>query len=115
METKRRTIVKSIIWRIIGVLWTFVGAYIIILLVPRKYSTALILATIIAAYHHLSRLVMYYFYERVWMRVNWGYAEHDSGPVSLRQAILWIAGIVLLVALLVYFLIFVLPLIEPKQ
>ena len=33
-ELKRRTILKSLIWRLIGVVWTWIRAYFIILMVP---------------------------------------------------------------------------------
>jgi len=113
-ETKRRTVVKSIIWRIIGVLWTFIGAYLIILLVPNKYASAFLLATLIAAYHHSTRMVMYYFYERIWIKIKWGYSYTNPKPLSKKGKILWIIAIVLIVALLLYFLIFINPKIEPK-
>ncbi len=33
-ELRRRSLVKSLLWRIIGVVWTWVGAYIILSLIP---------------------------------------------------------------------------------
>lgn len=113
-EIRRRTIVKALIWRVIGILWTFLGAYIIILVVPKKYSTALTLSALIAAYHHSTRLVMYYIYERVWLKIKWGYSDNES-ELTNRELVLWIIGIIVAVILLLYFLTFINPLIEPKQ
>jgi len=113
-ETRRRTIVKSIIWRIIGVVWTFVGAYLIILFVPSKYAGAFLLATFIAVFHHSTRLIMYYFYERIWISIKWGYSHYSPQPLSTKEKILWIIATILVVSLLLYFLIFINPRIEPK-
>ena len=62
LESKRRTLVKSLLWRLIGIVWTWIGAYLILLFIPEKYESAAIVATLIVLYHHSTRLIMYYFY-----------------------------------------------------
>ena len=57
LESKRRTVVKSLLWRIIGIVWTWVGAYIILIFIPEEYKTAAIIATLIVVYHHSTRMI----------------------------------------------------------
>jgi len=71
-ELKRRTVIKSLLWRIIGVVWTWIGAYFIILVIPPSVKNAPVIATLIVVYHHSTRMVMYYFYERIWASISWG-------------------------------------------
>ena len=71
-ETKKRSIVKTVIWRVIGITWTWVGAWIIVTVIPQPLATAATIATLITAYHHISRALMYYAYERGWLRIKWG-------------------------------------------
>ncbi len=72
MDLKRRSLVKSIIWRIIGIGWTWIGAYFIVLLLPPNLKSASLIATLIVVYHHSTRMIMYYFYERIWSSISWG-------------------------------------------
>ena len=55
-ELKRRTIVKSLVWRVIGVIWTWIGAFLIIVSVPPSWKTAPVIAMLIVIYHHLLTL-----------------------------------------------------------
>ena len=110
-ESRRRSLIKSILWRIVGVVWTWLGAYFIMLLVPPTYKTAALIATLIVVYHHSTRMIMYYFYERWWNSISWGKIG-DTTPMNKRDIKIWTAGIVLSI-LFVFFLIFyVAPLIN---
>lgn len=113
-ETKRRTLIKTLIWRVIGVLWTFIGAYLIILLLPKDYSSALNIATLIALFHHSTRMVMYYFHERIWLKISWGRSDNEYIPISTKTKAIWILCMVIILILLFYFLIYINPKIEPK-
>ncbi len=112
-ESKRRTIVKTLLWRFIGIIWTWVGAYLIILLVPPSYKTAAFIATLIVIYHHSTRLIMYYFYERIWTSVSWGRTEIFK-PISVHKKILWIAGIIVSFTIIVFLIIYIAPMIKGK-
>ena len=83
-ELRRRSLVKSLLWRVIGVVWTWIGAYLILLLVPPSQSSAALIATLIVVYHHSTRMIMYYAYERIWTSVAWG-RETAPRPMSLRE------------------------------
>ena len=74
-ETRARSAVKSVLWRIVGIIWTWVGAYVILALTPERYSSAAIVATSIVVFHHSTRMIMYYAYERIWNAVKWGRVE----------------------------------------
>jgi len=64
METKKRSWVKSITWRLLGLF--ILGAIAFLL------TEDWVKATGISVAFHLVRLVLYYYHERVWQRVQWG-------------------------------------------
>lgn len=113
-DTKRRTLVKTIIWRVIGILWTFIGAYLIILFVPKEFSSALFIASLIAVYHHSTRMIMYYFYERIWLQIKWDRTTGKSIPMTLKEKIIWTIGFMIVIISILYFLVYISPRIEPK-
>jgi len=108
IELHRRSLVKSLLWRVIGVVWTWVGAYIILLFVPPSRQTAAFIATLIVAYHHSTRLVMYYAYERVWTSVKWGRSSVPI-PMSTKEKIIWAVGTTVALALILFLLLKVHP------
>ncbi len=112
-ETNRRTLVKALLWRLIGILWTWTGAYFIILLLPESKTKAPLAASLIVIYHHSTRMVMYYFYERWWTRISWGKTD-DPEPVSQREKLAWIAGTLGILGLIFYLLLVVTPWITGK-
>lgn len=112
-ELRRRSLVKSLLWRVIGVAWTWIGAYIILLLVPPSQKSATLIATLIVVYHHSTRMVMYYAYERIWASVAWG-RDIVPTPMSKREKILWLAGTAAALTLIFYLLLEVLPGIKAK-
>ena len=109
IETRRRTLVKTIAWRVIGIAWTWIGAYAILLFVPDRYRSAASLSTLIVVFHHSTRMGMYYGYERLWARVAWGQCEPGSslaGPVSFRARVLWVMVALVAVALVLALVLF---------
>ena len=115
-ETRRRTLIKTVAWRVIGIAWTWIGAYLILLFTPARYRSAAVLSTVIVAFHHSTRMAMYYGYERVWDAIAWGKCEPGSsvpGPVSWRASVVWtvlgVAAVVLILVLVLY----VTPLVKP--
>jgi len=40
-EARRRTLVKSLVWRLIGIVWTWVGAYFIIFMASGREGQGL--------------------------------------------------------------------------
>ena len=64
METRKRTLAKTIAFRIIATITTIV----LVLIFTGDYA----LAGTIGALDVISKLIIYYFHERVWHKVKWG-------------------------------------------
>ena len=117
-ELRRRTILKSIIWRLIGIIWTWIGAYFIILIVPPTRENAAIVAALIVFYHHSTRMIMYYVYERMWVAVSWGKHDLREGgfrPMSLRDKIIWTTGTLVGIGVVFFLIGYVAPLITEHK
>ena len=63
-EKPLRSIVKSISWRIIGTLDTIIISYII--------TGHLTLAFKIGSVELVTKMVLYFFHERIWNSIKWG-------------------------------------------
>lgn len=63
-DTRARSIVKGISWRVLGTLDTFLLAFI---LFGNITSAAKIAGTEV-----ITKIVLYYFHERIWNRIQWG-------------------------------------------
>jgi uncharacterized membrane protein len=63
-EQKKRSLMKSLVWRLIGI---FILGYITWLVTSNWEQT-----TIITVSFHLIRTILYYFHERVWLKIKWG-------------------------------------------
>ena len=113
-ELHRRSLVKSLLWRVIGVVWTWVGAYIILLFVPPSKQSAAFIATLIVVYHHSTRMVMYYAYERIWASIKWGRSAAPC-PMSTKEKLLWSTGTTLALAAIFFLLLEVHPKMKAKQ
>ncbi|MBY0517306.1 MAG: DUF2061 domain-containing protein [Bacteriovoracaceae bacterium] len=64
METRRRSVIKGITWRITGSLDTVIIAYFF----TRSFKQA----TSIGAVEVVTKIILYYFHERAWLRIPWG-------------------------------------------
>jgi len=113
-ELRRRSLMKSLLWRVIGIVWTWVGAYIILLFVPPSRRSAALIATLIVVYHHSTRMIMYYAYERIWASVAWG-RDVPLSPMSRREKLLWSIGTAVVLVLIFFLLLEVHPKIKGKQ
>ena len=76
METHKRSMVKSITWRIIGVFLLGGIAY----SVTRNWKEM----SIITILFHSIRMVLYYFHERIWLRVKWGKILHPLAEIDVH-------------------------------
>jgi len=115
LELRRRTIAKSLLWRLIGIVWTWVGAYFILLLTPQRFRSASLMATAIVIYHHSTRMIMYYLYERIWSNICWGRIDEDkleTVAISTKIKLIWIFVVMLVLALICFLILYVNPLME---
>jgi len=77
MDTRKRSWVKSIVWRVIGIVLLGAIAY----LVTGEWEQM----AIITVLFHGIRLVMYYFHERAWEHVSWGKVEHPLSVLPVKM------------------------------
>jgi len=77
MDTKARSWVKSIVWRIIGVILLGIIAYAI----TGNWKEM----TIITVLFHTIRVVLYYCHERIWERVSWGRLRHPLSDLPVKE------------------------------
>ena len=63
-EKPLRSVIKALTWRLIGTIDTLLVSY---------FLTGKIgLATSIASIDFVTKLVLYFFHERIWNHINWG-------------------------------------------
>jgi uncharacterized membrane protein len=62
--TKRRSLAKSITWRLIAIAVTFIVGYVM----TGSWQFAVSLSLI----SNLINFVLYYIHERFWLKINWG-------------------------------------------
>ncbi|MEH6682384.1 MAG: DUF2061 domain-containing protein [Sediminicola sp.] len=63
-ERPIRSIVKSISWRIVGTLDTILISWVV--------TGALTVAFSIGAVELFTKMILYFFHERIWDRISWG-------------------------------------------
>lgn len=63
-ESRARSLTKSFTWRIVVVIVLFLVTYFLTGDVPRASAITIIF--------NLIQIVLYYFHERVWARIEWG-------------------------------------------
>ena len=77
MESHKRSMVKSVTWRIMGVVLLSGITW----LVTHNWKES----TIITIVFHSIRMVMYYFHERIWLRVKWGTVPHPLAELKVKD------------------------------
>jgi uncharacterized membrane protein len=63
-EKPLRSVLKALSWRVVGTIDTLVVSY----YVTGKFT----LAASIASVDFLTKLVLYFFHERIWNKIKWG-------------------------------------------
>ncbi|HEY4787713.1 MAG TPA: DUF2061 domain-containing protein [Bacteroidales bacterium] len=69
MENRYRSILKAISWRATGTVDTFVVSY----LVTGKFTIALSISGV----EVFTKMILYYFHERLWNRIKFGLKEPE--------------------------------------
>ena len=62
-ETRKRSITKSVTWRIICIIVSILTAF----LLTGKWDISVAIGTV----YNAITMILYYFHERVWNRVKW--------------------------------------------
>jgi len=66
-ESKYRSMVKCVSWRVLASLTTAVLVYI--------FTGSFLLSIGIGSFEAFSKLILYFFHERIWNRISWGREE----------------------------------------
>ena len=77
MDTKMRSWVKSIVWRIVGIVLLAAISY----LITDSWKET----SIITVLFHLIRVILYYFHERLWERISWGRLKHPLAKLAVDK------------------------------
>jgi uncharacterized membrane protein len=62
--TRKRSVVKSIVWRIICIVVSVVVTFFL----SGKWDIAIAVGTV----YNVITMILYYFHERIWNRIKWG-------------------------------------------
>lgn len=63
-EKPIRSIAKAMSWRVVGTLDTLIVSYVLV--------GELVVATSIASVDFVTKMILYFFHERIWNKVKWG-------------------------------------------
>ena len=86
--TKKRSLIKSLTWRLLGSIDTFILSLIIINYSSEKYTYDL--ALYIASFEIITKTILYYFHERIWNVFKIGrLKEKVKRGRSLFKAMTW--------------------------
>ena len=67
MESRKRSIAKTVSWRALATLMTFGIAFV--------FTKSVFESTVLAIALNVTKAVVYYIHERVWTSVKWGYQD----------------------------------------
>jgi len=70
MDGYARTLLKTLSWRMIATITTMVIVYL--------YTREMALSLGVGVFEVTSKLVLYYFHERLWQRVRWGKSAREG-------------------------------------
>lgn len=63
-EKPIRSIAKAMSWRVVGTLDTLIVSYVLV--------GEIVLATSIASVDFVTKMILYFFHERIWNKIKWG-------------------------------------------
>ena len=63
-ETRKRSVAKSVVWRIICVLVSIAVSY----LLTSRWDIAVAIGSV----YNIITMILYYFHERMWNSIKWG-------------------------------------------
>ena len=63
-QTKKRIIIKSLLYRLLAFIFTFLTTYLFI----KNYKLSIGIGIVV----ELLQTILYYFYEIFWNKINWG-------------------------------------------
>lgn len=79
LETHKRAWVKSIVWRVLGIVILGVISW----AATRSWKEMTLITTVF----HVIRVILYYFHERVWEKISWGRIKHPLSSLPVNRPI----------------------------
>ena len=76
-ELNKRSIAKTISWRVLATFTTMVIVYI--------FTNQLMLSLGIGFFELLSKMLLYYGHEQVWEGISWGRPDHPLSKLPVNQ------------------------------
>jgi len=67
---RKRHVAKTISWRIIGTLDTWIISFILVYYFGERKDSATDAASFIAVFELITKTILYYFHERIWYKLN---------------------------------------------
>jgi len=80
VEKHKRSLIKSVVWRIIGILFLALVTYI--------YTRNWITTSLVTILHHGTFIVVYYLHERFWLKIRWDSRYRPFARVVTYEVIL---------------------------
>lgn len=77
MDTRARSWMKSVTWRVLGIAILGLISY----LITRDWKEMAVITVVF----HAIRVVLYYYHERVWHRVSWGTIQHPLASLPVDR------------------------------
>ncbi len=77
-EAHSRSLVKAVTWRLLGSIDTFIISYFV--------THQLVFAASIASVETVTKVLLFYFHERVWAVVPWGRTSLPHAPAAADPA-----------------------------
>jgi uncharacterized membrane protein len=77
VETHRRTMMKTISWRIVATLTTGIIVYI--------FTGKILLSLGVIGVEALTKILFYYLHERVWNKIQWGKKKHPLASIPVNK------------------------------
>jgi len=78
-ESHPRSFVKAVSWRTLGSIDTFVLSLL--------WTSSATTAVSIAGTEVVTKILLYYFHERLWALVPWGHGGHEAQPDALTATV----------------------------
>ncbi|MFC1631267.1 DUF2061 domain-containing protein [Candidatus Omnitrophota bacterium] len=76
-ETNKRSVVKTISWRVCATVTTMSIVY----LFTRELSLSLGVGVV----EVLSKMLLYYVHERAWAKASWGFVQHPLSELPVKK------------------------------
>jgi uncharacterized membrane protein len=76
VETRKRSLVKSVTWRAIGV----VVLGLVTWMVTRNWKQVSVITLVFES----TQIVLYYLHERTWLKVKWGRIRHPLEEIEVK-------------------------------